>query len=163
VVTLIDLGREKHEELPLIAAIKESNDRHRHWNFERLQLRLGQLRGKTIAILGLTYKPGTDTLRRSAAVELCRELLKAGAIVRAVDPAIRSTPEGLDISLFRDPVEALTDADAVVICTEWPEFRQLAWPEAAKGMRGRLVLDANGFLQKELKGLAGLDHVCVGT
>jgi UDPglucose 6-dehydrogenase len=65
VVTLIGLGQEMHEKAPLISAIKQSNDEHRCWNFERLQLKLGALRGKTIAVLGLTYKPGTDTLRRS--------------------------------------------------------------------------------------------------
>jgi UDPglucose 6-dehydrogenase len=164
VVALADLAAEKQEDLPLISAIKRSNDEHRNWNLQRLRLRLGDLRGRRIAILGLTYKPGTDTLRRSAAIELCRELTKADAIVRAVDPAVQRMPQDLsNIALVASVAEAVAKADAVVVCTEWPEFRQVPWTEVAKMMVGRLVLDANGFLQKELKDVPGVEHVSVGS
>jgi UDPglucose 6-dehydrogenase len=164
VVTLISLGRETDEEVPLIAAIKKSNDQHRLWNFQRLKHRLGDLQGKIVAVLGLTYKPGTDTLRRSAAVELCRDLASAGALVRVVDPVVKRLPSDLSaLKLVSNPVEAMTGADAVVVCTEWPEFRQLAWSEIIKVLRGRLVLDANGFLRNELKDLAPLEHLSVGS
>lgn len=163
VVTLTRLAGEKKEKLPLISAIKPSNDEHRNWNFQRLQLRLGDLRGRTIVILGLTYKPGTDTLRRSTAVELCRELLKEGARVRAVDPAVKSLPPELaGVSLVSGVAGAVVQADAVVVCTEWPEFRQVNWIEAARAMGGGLILDANGFLAKELKEVRGVEHVSVG-
>jgi UDPglucose 6-dehydrogenase len=161
---LINLGRETHEEVPLIAAIKKSNDQHRLWNFQRLQHRLGSLQEKVVAVLGLTYKPGTDTLRRSAAVELCKDLASAGASVRVVDPVVKRLPPDLSgLKLVSDPLEAMAGADAVVVCTEWPEFRRLAWSELAKVLRGRLVLDANGFLRNELKGLAPLEHLSVGS
>ena len=164
VVTLINLGRETHQEVPLIEAIKQSNDQHRLWNLRRLQDRLGNLQGKVVAVLGLTYKPGTDTLRRSASVELCKDLVSAGALVRVMDPAVKGLPPELSaLNLVSNPLEAMTEADAVVVSTEWPEFRQLAWPELAKVMRGRLVLDANGFLRNELKGLAPLEHLSVGS
>jgi UDPglucose 6-dehydrogenase len=164
VVTLTRLADEKKEHLPLVSAIKQSNDEHRNWNFQRLVLHLGDLRGRTIAILGLTYKPGTDTLRRSAAIELCRELIKAGARVRAVDPAVKSLPKDLSTVVLASTVmESVTQADAVVVCTEWPEFRQVNWAEAAKGMGGRLVLDANRFLEKELKQVSSIEHVSVGV
>ncbi|HLH54049.1 MAG TPA: nucleotide sugar dehydrogenase [Verrucomicrobiae bacterium] len=163
VVTLTALAQHAKEQVPLISAIKSSNDEHRHWNFRRLQLALGNLRGKTIAVLGLTYKPGTDTLRRSTAVELCRELVKSGAQVRAVDPVIQELPGELSgVSLAKTVPEALSNAAAVVICTEWPEFRQVDWKDALAVMAGRLVLDANGFLGKELKDIPGVEHVTVG-
>jgi len=163
VVTLTNLAREKQEQVPLISAIKQSNDEHRKWNLQRLRLRLGDLRGQTIAILGLTYKPGTDTLRRSAAVELCLELLKSGARVRAVDPAVKTLPGELaNVSLVSSVAEAANRADALVVCTEWPEFRQVNWKETAQAMAGNLVLDANGFLGKELKAVPGLEHISVG-
>jgi UDP-glucose 6-dehydrogenase len=57
----------------------------------------------------------------------------------------------------------MTGADAVVICTEWPQFRQLPWADAIKGLRGRLVLDANGFLRNELKTFSTIEHVSVGS
>lgn len=163
VVTLTRLAQSARERLPLISAIKPSNDEHRNWNLQRLQLRLGNLRGRTIAVLGLTYKPGTDTLRRSTAVELCRELIKSGAKVRAMDPAIKKLPQELDgIALAATVAETVAKADAVVVCTEWPEFRNANWQEVIRTMAGGLVLDANGFLAKELKDIPGVEHVCVG-
>jgi UDPglucose 6-dehydrogenase len=162
VVTLTRLAGEKHEHVPLISAIKKSNDEHRLWNYQRLQLRLGDLRGRIIAVLGLTYKPGTDTLRRSAAVELCQELLESGARVRATDPAVKHLPPELArIELLSNVSDAVAGADAVVVCTEWPEFRQVDWRSAMKPMTGRLVLDANGFLEKELSAV-GIEVVSVG-
>lgn len=163
VVTLTRLAAEKHEALALIPAIKQSNDQHRGWMFRRLQTRLGQVSGRTIAVLGLTYKPGTDTLRRSAAVELCRQLVTAGATVRAWDPAVKALPAELAaISLRSRLMEALQGAEAAVVCTEWPELRQAPWPEALGQMRQKLIVDANRFLEKELKNLPGVEHLSVG-
>ncbi len=103
-------------------------------------------------------------MRRSAAVELCKDLVSAGALVRVMDPAVKGLPPELSaLKLVSNPLEAMTGADAVVVSTEWPEFRQLAWSEVAKALRGRLVLDANGFLRNELKGLAPLEHLSVGS
>jgi UDPglucose 6-dehydrogenase len=164
VVTLTKLAGANGEHLPLISAIKVSNDEHRNWNFQRLRLRLGDLGGRTIAVLGLTYKPGTDTLRRSMAVELCHALIQVGAVVRAVDPAIKRLPADLaKIALVSNVPEAIVKADAVVVCTEWPEFRQVNWVDAVKRMSGRLVLDANRFLENELKNAPGVEHVSVGV
>ncbi|MBI3880737.1 MAG: UDP-glucose/GDP-mannose dehydrogenase family protein [Verrucomicrobia bacterium] len=163
VVTLTKLAAEKKETLALIPAIKRSNDEHRGWAFRRLRSRLGELRGKTVAVLGLTYKPGTDTLRRSAAVELCQSLLAAGATVRAFDPLIKQLPAELTaIVLATSAAEALRGADAAAVCTEWPEFRAVNWPEAVGAMRGRVFVDANRFLEKELKAVSGVEHLSVG-
>jgi UDPglucose 6-dehydrogenase len=164
VVTLSKLGLENHETLSLIPAIKQSNDQHRGWSFRKLQSCLSALRGKTIAVLGLVYTPDTDTLRRSVAVELCRELLSVGARVQAFDPAIKSLPSELaGVSLALDLSEAIAHADAAVICTEWPQFRQASWSDLIARMRQPpLVVDANCFLDKELSGIGGVQHLSVG-
>jgi UDPglucose 6-dehydrogenase len=163
VVTLTQLAQANGETLALLPAIKQSNDHHRGWALRRLQGRLGDLRGKPVAILGLTYTPNTDTLRRSAAVELCAELVRAGARVTAFDPAVKSLPPGLSgVTLAADAADAVRDAEAAVICTEWPQFREAAWAELLTLMRARVVVDANGFLQKELNDLPGVAHLCVG-
>jgi UDPglucose 6-dehydrogenase len=89
--------------------------------------------------LGLVYTPNTDTLRRSAAVELCNRLLAAGAVVRAFDPAIKRLPDELSaVSLVSSAADALSGADAAVICTRWPQFRSLDWPAILPTMRGRV-------------------------
>lgn len=163
VVTLTKLASAKGEKISVIPAIKQSNDLHRGWALRRLQSRLGDLRGKTIAVLGLTYTTNTDTLRRSAAVELCQQLLKAGAKVVAFDPAVKSLPPELSqVSLANDPGAAIAGADAAVICTEWAQFRQVDWAAVVPQMRGRVFVDANRFLEKELKSVGGVEHLSVG-
>jgi UDPglucose 6-dehydrogenase len=163
VVTLTKLADAKGEKISVIPAIKQSNDLHRGWAFRRLQARLGELRGKKIVILGLTYTTNTDTLRRSAAVELCQKLLSVGARVNAFDPAVKSLPKELSaISLAIDMAGALKDADAAVICTEWPQFRQADWPKIISEMREKIFVDANRYLEKELKSIPGVEHLSVG-
>ena len=163
VVTLTKLAEANGEKISVIPAIKQSNDLHRGWAFARLQSQLGDLRGKKIAVLGLTYTTNTNTLRRSAAVELCKKLLDAGASVSAFDPAIKTLPEELNsISLASDAAGALKGVDAAAICTEWPQFREADWPAIVKQMRGKVFIDANRFLGNELKGIAGVGHFSVG-
>ena len=163
VVTLTKLGLARGETLSVIPAIKQSNDLHRDWAFRRLQSHLGDLQGKPIAVLGLTYTTNTDTLRRSAAVELCRNLLAAGARVRAYDPAVKSLPRELSkITLTSDAATALKGATAAVVCTEWPQFRQADWAKIIPQMRQPVFVDANRFLEKELKNIAGVEHLSVG-
>ncbi len=163
VVTLTNLGVQKQEPLALIPAIKQSNDQHRGWMLRQLQTRLGDLTNRTVAVLGLVYTPNTDTLRRSAAVELCQQLQSAGANVQAFDPAItKAAPELGGITLMHSVEAALTQADAAVICTEWPQFRETDWAKAISQMRRALVIDANRFLEKSLQGVAGVEHISVG-
>jgi nucleotide sugar dehydrogenase len=164
VVSLTRLGRDHREQLSLIPAIKQSNDHHRGWALRRLQTQLGSVAGKRVALLGLTYKPGTDTLHRSAAVELGQQLLAAGASVRAFDPVIPALPPHLaGFTRCETLAAALAEADAAVVCTEWPEFRQAAWPVLVETMVApRLVIDANRFLEKQLTGVTGVSYLTVG-
>lgn len=163
VVTLTKLGANFGESLQLIPAIKQSNDEHRGWALRQLQSRLGDMSNKTIAVLGLVYTPNTNTLRRSNAVELCQQLNASGACVQAFDPAITKTsPELIDVKLVHSVEAALEQADAVVICTEWPQFREVDWTKAVAKMRRALLVDANRFLEKPLQGVAGVEHISVG-
>ena len=163
VVTLSKLADLHGETISVIPAIKQSNDRHRGWAFRRLQSRLGGLRGKQIAVLGLTYTTNTDTLRRSAAVELCQQLVAAGAQVTAFDPAVKQLPAELAaIALATDLAAALPGAEAVVVCTEWPQFRQADWSALVPQLRQPVFVDANRFLDKELMSVPGVEHLSVG-
>jgi UDPglucose 6-dehydrogenase len=163
VVTLTKLAATSGEKISVIPAIKQSNDLHRGWAFRRLQSRLGDVRGKKIAVLGLTYTTNTDTLRRSAAVELCKQLLDAGAEVSAFDPAVKNLPVELNsVSLAADIATAMSGAAAAAICTEWPQFRQADWLKIVPQMCQPVFVDANRFLEKELKCVPGVEHLSVG-
>jgi len=126
---------------------------------------LGDPTGKKIAILGLTYTPGTDTLRRSSAVELCCWLSGQGADVRAYDPAIRRLPPELasSIRLCGSVQEALTDADAMVLATAWAVFKELSADDVVNNMRTAVVLDPDRFLAPELARDPRLRYAAVGT
>jgi UDPglucose 6-dehydrogenase len=96
-------------------------------------------------------------------VELCRSLLAAGAAVCAFDPAVKQLPAELaPVRLAARIADAVTGADAAVVCTEWPEFRRADWAIIAPAMRQRIFVDANCFLEKELKSLSGVEHLSVG-
>jgi UDPglucose 6-dehydrogenase len=154
----------------VFAGVAEGNDAHKLWTRRTLTRLLGAstqspqpLAGLTVAVWGLTYKPGTDTLRRSLALELCAWLGAAGALVRAYDPAVSSLPEPLaaSVELCDDALEAAAGADALVLATAWPLFREAA-AAAPAAMRRAIVIDPAGFLAQELEGVEVL-YARVGT
>jgi UDPglucose 6-dehydrogenase len=163
VVILNHLGERLNEELFLIPAIKASNDQHKKWAIQKLREELGNLRGKRVAMLGLTSKAKTDTLRRSLAIELCHLLLAEGAMLTAFDPIVSEMPVDLiEVSVGRNLHEVVVNADAVVVSTEWPHLRDSNWEENLKLMKQRIVIDANGFLRAKLPVVPGLRYRSVG-
>jgi UDPglucose 6-dehydrogenase len=165
VVTCIGLGEKFDESLDLLPAIKRSNDRHRQWPLRKLSQHFRTPPAGPIALLGLTYKPGTDTLRRSAAIELARALHSRGFRVAAHDPLVKSLPSEFDFITMYGDASALThDAAALVVCTEWPDFRlRTDWPALIGAMHTPLVIDANRFLFAQLGSLANFTYLTVGS
>lgn len=149
---------------PILSAVRASNEEHKTWPARRLQQKLRDLDGKVIAVLGLTYKPGTDTLRRSSAVELCEWLLKQGSTVQAHDPAISALPDKKHsaIQIKQSISEAINGANAVVVATEWPEFNQITAEQLKSLMQQPIVLDANAFLKKNFANEEKIDYLTVG-
>lgn len=148
----------------LISAIKTSNDAHREWPQRRLSDLLGDLHGTQIAVWGLTYKPETDTLRRSAAIELCRWVVAHGGTVRAHDPAVPRLPDELFgvVHLASTPLDATAGAEALVVSTAWPEYRAVPAADVASRLRRPIVIDANGFLAATLGASSALRYFTVG-
>lgn len=164
VMFLDRLGEEQGRPLHLIPAVRVSNEAHRQWAAERLESELGDLAGKTVAVWGLTYKPGTDTLRRSSALALCKALAGRGVMMRAFDPSITELPPDVaaSVMLAASPTEAARGADAVVVATEWPVFREIA-AEDLVSAGAPVVLDAGRFLASTL-GIDGrLRYLTVGS
>jgi UDPglucose 6-dehydrogenase len=162
---LSEMGRRTGRETLLIDGVKMSNDEHKTWAGRKLEERLKDLERKKIGVLGLTYKPGTDTLRRSSAVELCIWLEGRGVEVWAYDPVVKTLPGDLKekIRLAGSSEELLRDADAVVVATEWPEYKELKADLFVKNMRNPLVVDANRFLAATLGRDARISYDAVGV
>jgi UDPglucose 6-dehydrogenase len=165
VVTLTRIARDHGESAELIAAILHSNEAHKTWALRRLKAIYGKLDGITVAVLGLTYKPGTDTLRRSGSVELCLGLLERHARVQCYDPAVKALPAELAPAKICERVsDALRHADAVIIATEWPQIKEEDWPTLMQTMRQPpVILDANRFLKLRADALHGVRYFAVGT
>jgi UDPglucose 6-dehydrogenase len=161
---LAQIGAAHHQSTVLLSAVRESNEAHRLWVRRRLLALLGDLKGKRVAILGLTYKPGTDTLRRSSSVELCEWLAQQGTLVYTHDPAVKRLPEHLagKFALNSTPIAALSEASAMVVATEWPEYRSLTAEAILSAMRKPLVIDPNGFLLTTLGNDQRIRYVRVG-
>lgn len=132
----------------LIGAVNPSNNFHKNWLMRKSEEIFKDLRGKRFVFLGLTYKPGTDTLRRSFAVELAKIFSMRGVLINAFDPAIKNIDISLKkiISLKTNIKEAVEKSDAVFVMTSREEFRKLN-KEEIKLIAQRVVIDPNGFLE----------------
>jgi UDPglucose 6-dehydrogenase len=115
--------------------------------FDKVRQALWVIKGKRVAVLGLAFKANTDDIRFSPALEVVRELLRQGAQVQATDPEAISRARTLfpAVSYHEDPYEALHDAEAALVCTEWDLFRDLDWERAGKRMARRLVIDGRNL------------------
>jgi nucleotide sugar dehydrogenase len=158
VAALVAVGLEYGYGSPLLRAAVEVNQAQRASVLRKLQASLKVLKGRRIAILGLAFKPGTDDLRDAPAVEIIRRLHTAGALLSAYDPVVTAIPkmEHINPRLAVDAYQAARRADAVVIATDWPEFRNLDLPRLAGEMKGRLILDGRGVIDIGEAAAAGL-------
>jgi UDPglucose 6-dehydrogenase len=146
VTFLSHLADRRQVTAPLIHAIRQSNELHAGWARELVMEAIRDVQSPCVAVLGLTYKPGTDTLRRSSALSLANRLMQDGIQVQVFDPAVRDSSELPMLALATSAAEALDGADAAVIATPWGEFRDLSAEEFATRMRQPVIIDQAGFL-----------------
>jgi UDPglucose 6-dehydrogenase len=147
----------------MLQATVEINKAQRSGAIRKLQRELHSLKGRRIALLGLAFKPGTDDLRDAPALDIARQLLAAGAAVSAFDPIVKALPEEFeDIRLAPDVYAAADRADAVVLATEWPEFRLIDPAGLRRVMRGDLVVDGRNCLPEANFAGSGLHLVGFG-
>src|SRR5262245_39274531 len=149
---LIARGHTENLPVHLLTGVLRSNDVHREWPRRRLLEVLGSVAARSIAVLGLTYKPGTDTLRRSSAIETCRWLHEQGAVVVAYEPAVKELPAELKAVIdLRPSLEAaIRGTSAVLVATEWPKFSTLSADDLVRWMQQPIMLDPGRFLEAQL-------------
>jgi UDPglucose 6-dehydrogenase len=151
-------------DMPIVSAALEMNARAKERVVSRIEKALGDLTGKRIALLGLSFKNNTDDTRESAALDLARRFLDAGAVVCAFDPAAVIYDAELDAKIDRktSALDALQDADALVLATEWDEFRSLDLEVAKQRMKGNIIMDARNLLDPEQAKKLGFVYLSVG-
>jgi UDPglucose 6-dehydrogenase len=148
---LLATAREYGLPLEIVAAAREVNFRQRELIVDRLQSELKILKGQKIALLGLAFKPNTDDLRDAPAVDIAARLIERGCRISAHDPVacqrFRREHADMKVQLCESPQEAMRDADAAVLVTEWNEYRTLPWPQLARSMRNPVLVDGRGFFE----------------
>ena len=146
----------------LLNAVIEVNELQKRRVIGKLERRLGPLRGKRIALLGLAFKPGTDDMREAPSLVLAGRLLSEGAEVSAWDPVADGRAQLHGVEVADSALAALDGADAAVIVTEWPEVSELDWAAAGERMRGRVVVDGRNVLDPEEMRALGFAYEGIG-
>lgn len=164
---LLYMGKEQGTELTLLNQVVEVNKSQQAYAISRLESMLGSLHNKTIAVLGIAFKPGTDDLREAPSLAVIARLLEQGAQVRVHDPVAVLPGDLMDghprtLRQYQVLEETLERADAAILCTEWDEYRQADW-FALKGLMNRAVLyDGRNALDGELLKSWGFEYLGIG-
>jgi nucleotide sugar dehydrogenase len=146
----------------LLQAVAEVNDRQRQVVVEKLRRHLKVMRGRRVCLLGMSFKPGTDDLRCSPALDVAHWLVAAGASVRAHDPMVKSIPGMSELRIFSDVYEAASGTDAVVVMTEWPDYVCIDTRALLGTMRGRLLIDGRNMFDPSTMVARGFVYEGVG-
>jgi UDPglucose 6-dehydrogenase len=152
--------------MPIVEAARAMNVVQRGRVIEKLLSELKILKGRTIGLLGLAFKAHTDDLRDSPSLDVSRQLLERGAKVKVHDPIAlaraRIENPRLGVTFCESAREVFEESDAVVLVTEWPEYRELPWGELRPSMRSPLILDGRNYLDREVLLRAGFHYIGFG-
>lgn len=164
VKALAHMADEKGRHPQLLQAVMDINDDRRRLLIEKIRQGVGEFEGKVIGVLGLTFKPNTDDLRDAPALEIAERLLEGGAKVRAYDPvgmpgAAKLMPA---IEMAKDPYDLAEGSDALVICTEWNEFKQLDLQRIKDLLRNPVVVDGRNIYEPHEMTQLGFTYFAVG-
>lgn len=166
VLSLIHVGKEQGMSLDLFSAVHETNERQKQVLFDKMKRFFkGDLKGKTVAIWGLSFKPMTDDMREAASVTLIHRLLAAGATVRAYDPVAAGEARRLfenKIQLFDDAYEAVHKADCLAVVTEWNEFRSPDYQALKKELTRPVIFDGRNLYNRATLARHGFTYFCIG-
>lgn len=167
VKALIKTAKEQSYHMRILNAVEEVNESQKEVLFNKVRTHFNNnLKGKTFALWGLSFKPKTDDMREAPSLVIIEKLLKAGAEVVAYDPVAMHEAQrmlGDSISYSTDMYDTLNNSDALLIVTEWPEFRSPDFEEVSKRLKNKVIFDGrNIFDVKDMKSL-GYQYHCIGV
>jgi len=161
---LVEMARKVNVRLNVVEAAIAANEYQPRRMVEKLKKLLPDLPGKTIGFLGLSFKPNTDDIREAPAIPIIKAVIEAGAKVKAFDPVAMPNMEKVfpDIEYCGTVFTAVKNADALIILTEWNEFRSLDLEEVKKRMRSAKILDTRNILDTNVLSELGFEYLTVG-
>ncbi|MCE5332842.1 MAG: UDP-glucose/GDP-mannose dehydrogenase family protein [Bacteroidales bacterium] len=173
VKALIQTAEQNGYELKVLKAVEDVNENQKRILFSKLLKHFGNdIEGRTIAVWGLSFKPNTDDVREAPSLILIKKLLKSGCKIRVFDPvAMHEAKKAFErmglktdenIYFANDIYDAVLDADALMLVTEWKEFRMPSWGVVRKSMKGNIILDGRNIYDKSEMSEAGFLYDCIG-
>ncbi len=160
------ISKQKGYDFKLLKAVKEINDHQLSWVARKIEEKLWNLEGKTVAVLGLAFKPHTDDIRFAPSIEVVSGLKSRGVRIRAFDPVAaeraKALPEFKGVHFAKDEYDAVKGADALAIVTEWPRFKDLDLKRVKRLMRTAVLLDGRNVFDPEKARELGFDYAGVG-
>lgn len=161
---IVKLAESYGYQFKIVESVLEVNERQQKMMVEKIEKVLGVLKEKRMGVLGLTFKPNTDDIRESPAIIIIEELVKKGAIISAYDPAGMEAASKIlkKVTFVNNIYEAAQDAEALIIITEWNEFRYLDWEKVQGLLRSPTVIDLRNIYEPEKMKTMGFDYHCVG-
>ena len=166
VKALVKTAEQNGYEMRVLKAVEEVNDKQKRVLFDKLAHHFGgELSGKAVALWGLAFKPETDDMREAPSLVLIDLLLEAGCRVKVYDPVAMEECRrriGDRVEYCRDKYEAAVDAEALLLVTEWKEFRVPSWEVLKKAMRGRVVIDGRNIYDREEMKRNDFEYECIG-
>ena len=167
VKALVRTAKENGHEMRILQAVEDVNEDQKHVLFNKVANHYNDnLKGKTFAIWGLSFKPKTDDMREAPSLIIIESLLKAGAIVKTFDPVAMHEAKkdlGEQVIYCKDQYDTLIDADALLIATEWPEFRSPNFNVMSKLMKGKVIFDGRNIYEREEMNELGYTYYCIGV
>lgn len=160
VKALISMAKQSGYDAHVINATERTNDAQKGMLFGKLKGLLGDVQGKIVAVWGLAFKPGTDDMREAPSLTLIEALLEAGAVVSAYDP--KAMIHMSRVAVFADKYTAAQGADAIVICTEWDDFKRADTDKLGKLMANRVMVDGRNIFEPHDMISAGWLYDCFG-
>lgn len=166
VKALIKTAEQNGYQMRVLKAVEEVNERQKAILFDKLNKRFdGNLKGKTVALWGLAFKPETDDMREAPALVLINKLVEAGCTVKVFDPVAMDECRrrvGDKVRYGKDMYDATVDADALILVTEWKTFRMPSWEVLARSMRNKLVIDGRNIYDAAELAESGFEYCKIG-
>jgi UDPglucose 6-dehydrogenase len=161
---LLNIAQKQDYHFQIVEAAINVNDQQRYRMLEKIKEAVGEVRGKTITVLGLAFKPNTDDMREAPSIEIIKGLQKAGARIRAYDPVAMSEAKKIlnDVEFAEDTYSAIRGADALVFVTEWNQFRSLDMDRVKRLLKTPIVIDLRNIYEPEKMREYGFQYTSVG-